>query len=223
VSTHDSPWLDPLIAAYVADRTPEPDQLLRELIDETIATGSAVMQISAPQGSLIQLLVKLTNAKRAVEVGTFTGYSSICIARSLPADGHLLCCDFSAPFTDIARKYWKRAGLEDKVTLVVGPAIDTLRTLTIDPLGSEPIDFAFIDADKPSYHLYYEEILKRMRTNGLMLVDNTLQQGDVVHDPKPDAVNVKAMQAFNNLIAADDRVDSFILPISDGLTLIRKR
>jgi caffeoyl-CoA O-methyltransferase len=223
MSSHASPWLDPLIGDYVAARTAHPDPILLDLIEETKTTGSEVMQISAPQGALMGLLVRLTNAKHAVEVGTFTGYSSICIARALPADGTLLCCDFSDPYTQIARRYWERAGVTAKITLRVGEAIDTIRELPVDPNGDTAIDFVFIDADKPSYHLYFEELLKRMRTNGLMLIDNTLQQGLVTKPPRADAVNVKAMQAFNDQIANDARVESFILPISDGLTLVRKK
>jgi caffeoyl-CoA O-methyltransferase len=176
------------------------------------------MQIAPEQGAFLTLLTKLIGARNAVEVGTFTGYSSLCIARGLPADGRLLCCDVSDEWTSIARKAWKAAGVQNKIELKLAPGADTLRALPQE----ETIDLAFIDADKPGYPVYYEEILSRLRPNGVLLVDNVLWSGRVV-DPDADDDNTKAIKAFNDMVAADDRVEAVMLPISDGLTLIRKR
>ena len=221
MSRDASPWLDPEIAMYVAQRTPPPDEILRDLIEETAASLGRVagMQISASQGALMQLLVRLTGAKRAVEVGTFTGFSSLCIARALPEDGHLLCCDVSEEWTTIARRYWERAGVTAKIELRIAPALETLATLRLD----EPIDLAFIDADKSNYSAYYEALLARLRPNGLIMVDNTLWSGSVAKaEVVDDSADTKALRAFNDAIAVDARVDSYILPIGDGVTIIRK-
>jgi caffeoyl-CoA O-methyltransferase len=160
----------------------------------------------------------LIGARHAIEVGTFTGYSAISISRGLPDDGTLLCCDVNEEWTAVARKYWERAGVDDKIELRIAPAIETLRSL---PAG-ERFDLAFIDADKSNYPHYYEEVLARLRRTGVILVDNTLW-GGAVADSKATDDNTKAIRAFNDAIAADDRVESTILTVGDGLTLIRKR
>ena len=222
MSRDASPWMDPAIATYIAQRTAAPDEILRDLIEETASSlgGVARMQISASQGSLMQLLVRLTGAKRVVEVGTFTGFSALCIARALPDDGRLLCCDVSEEWTAIARRYWERAGVAGKIELRIAPALETLATLRLD----DPVDLAFIDADKSKYVGYYESLLARLRSNGLILVDNTLWGGAVAQpDAEDDSEDTKALRIFNDMVAADDRVDSHILPIGDGLTVIRKR
>jgi len=164
------------------------------------------------------LLTRVVGGRRAVEVGTFTGYSAISIARGLPDDGTLLCCDVSEEWTAIAGKYWERAGVDGKIELRIAPALDTLRSL---PTG-EQFDLAFIDADKENYPNYYEEVLARLRPNGVILVDNTLWMGAVI-DPQASDEQTKTIRAFNGAVAADDRVESVILTIGDGLTLIRKR
>jgi caffeoyl-CoA O-methyltransferase len=176
------------------------------------------MQISPEQGAFMTLLVQAIGARDAVEVGTFTGYSSIAIARGLPDDGHLLCCDVNEEWTAIARRSWEAAGVGHKIELRLAPALDTLRALP----SEEQFDLAFVDADKPSYAAYYEELLARMRRNGLILVDNTLWSGAVVGDTADDESTV-ALRAFNDLVAADHRVDVALLTLGDGLTLIRKR
>jgi caffeoyl-CoA O-methyltransferase len=176
-----------------------------------------MMQIAPEQGVFMELLVRLCGARRAVEVGTFTGYSALCIARGLPDDGTLLACDVSDEWTSIGRRYWERAGVAKKIELRIGPAVETLRALPQEPR----FDLAFIDADKPSYPAYYEEILRRLRPNGLILVDNVLWMGRVV-DPSADDENTRAIRAFNDLVAADRRVDCVVLAVSDGLTLLRK-
>jgi caffeoyl-CoA O-methyltransferase len=151
-------------------------------------------------------------------VGTFTGYSSLCIARGLPAGGRLLCCDVSEEWTAIARRAWERGGVADRIELRIGPGAETLRSLPRDPT----IDLAFVDADKPGYPVYYEELLTRLRPNGVLLVDNVLWDGRVI---QPDATddNTAAIKAFNDLVAADDRVEAVMLPIADGLTICRKK
>lgn len=216
----DQPWIERDIEAYCAAHTTPPDDLQRELIAETRdALGPrATMQISADQGALMELLVAATGARRAVEVGTFTGYSALCIARALPDDGHLLCCDVSEQWTDIARRYWARAGVDHKIELRLAPAIETLRSLP----DTETIDVAFIDADKGGYAAYFEELVRRLRPGGLLLVDNTLWYGRVLEDTPTDADTV-AIKAFNDLVATDPRVDGVLLPIADGLTVLRKR
>jgi caffeoyl-CoA O-methyltransferase len=176
------------------------------------------MQISPEQGAFMQLLVTAIGAKRAVEVGTFTGYSALCVARGLGERGRLSCFDESEGWTSIGRVAWKRAGVDDRIELVIAPAIDTLRALPTD----DPIDIAFIDADKPSYAAYYDELLPRLRTNGLILVDNVLWSGAVVDEAAQDE-NTQAIRAFNDKVAADDRVEAAILPLGDGVSVLRKR
>lgn len=212
-------FLGPAIHEYLVEHGSPPDEPLRDLAAETAALGEiSRMQVAPEQGSFLTILTRLVGARRAVEVGTFTGYSSVCIARGLPPDGHLLCCDVSEEWTALARRAWRRAAVADRIELRIGPAIDTLRALPREP----GIDLAFIDADKPSYPLYYEELLARLRPNGTLLVDNVLWGGNVV-DPAATDDNTKAIRAFNDLVAADPRVDVVMLPISDGLTLVRKR
>jgi predicted O-methyltransferase YrrM len=207
------------IHAYLLAHGTPPDDVLRSLIDETAALGMiAGMQVAPEQGTLLQILTALTGGQRAVEVGTFTGYSALCIARGLAPGGRLLCCDVSEEWTAIGRRHWERAGVADRIDLRIAPAIDTLRALP----GDENIDFAFIDADKPSYHAYYEELLARLRPNGLIVVDNVLWGGNVI-DESVDDENTLAIRAFNDAVAADERVDRVMIPVSDGLTLLRKR
>ena len=204
---------------YLVAHAPPLDDLQRDLIAETEALGGiSMMQIAPEQGAFMTLLTRLIGARRAIEVGTFTGYSAISIARGLSDDGALLCCDVNEEWTAIARKYWERAGVDDKIELRIAPAIETLRSL---PAG-EQYDLAFIDADKPNYPHYYEQVLARLRPKGVILVDNTLW-GGAVADPKATDDNTKAIRAFNDAVAADDRVESTILTVGDGLTLIRKR
>ncbi len=207
------------VAAYVASHAADPDAVLADLIAETeqVAGGRSVMQISPANGVLMGLVTRLAGARYAVEVGTFTGYSALCLARALPDDGRLLCCDVSERWTAIAQRYWERAGVAHKIDLRIGPAVETLAALPLD----DPIDVAFIDADKSSYRAYYEEILTRLRPNGLIMIDNTLW-GGLVTAPSEDP-DTLALQALNDGIAADARVDSFLVPVGDGLTLVRKR
>jgi caffeoyl-CoA O-methyltransferase len=215
---HRDGLLPAAIAAYIAERTAPPDDVLVALQARTAELGRvAGMQIGADQGALLTLLTRLVGARRAVEVGTFTGYSSICIARGLASDGHLLCCDVSEEYTSIARHAWAEAGLSDVIELRIAPARETLRALPPDAT----IDLAFIDADKGGYADYYGELLPRVRPGGILLADNTLWSGRVA-DPDADDADTVAIRAFNDMVAADDRVESYLLPIGDGLTLIRK-
>lgn len=214
-------WLDPAIHAYVAAHTARPDPVQLALIEETAQrTGRAAgMQVAADQGALLALFVGIVGARNVVEVGTFTGYSSLCMARALPAGGRLLCCDVSEEWTSIARRYWADGGVADRITLRAALAIETLRALPTD----EPVDLAFIDADKTGYASYYEELLARLRPSGVILVDNTLWSGRVLEAHEDDGADTTALRAFNDMVVADDRAESYILPVADGLTVIRKR
>jgi caffeoyl-CoA O-methyltransferase len=211
--------LTPELYAYLLAHNAAPDAVQRDLAAETEALGGiSLMQVAHEQAGLLTLLVRLTGARRAIEVGTFTGYSAIAIARGLPADGQLLCCDVSEEWTRIARRYFARAGLESRIMLRIAPAIDTVRAL---PRGPE-IDFAFIDADKTSYAVYYEELLARLRPNGLMVFDNVLWSGAVA-DPTNTSDDTVALRALNDRLVRDERVDTVMIPVADGLTLVRKR
>jgi caffeoyl-CoA O-methyltransferase len=210
----------PAVADYVLVNSTRPDDLLRELVAETREAlgGRAGMQISHDEGVLLTMLVRLVGAKQAVEIGTFTGYSSTCIARGLEEGGRLLACDVSEDWTSIARAYWEKAGVADRIDLKIGPAIETLRALPED----FPIDFAFIDADKESYPAYYEEIVRRLRSGGVIALDNVLQGGRVL-DPAFEEPRHVTMRRLNAQIAADERVDAVMLPLRDGVTVVRKR
>ncbi len=207
---------------YVVAHGNNGDALLKELAAETAAKLGRVsgMQIAPEQGTLMNLLASAIGARFAVEVGTFTGYSAICVARALPASGRMLCCDVSEEWTAIAKRYWAKAGVAERITLKIAPAIETLRALPID--SANPIDFAFIDADKTNYRLYYEEVLERTRAGGLILIDNVLWNGAVI-DPGAQSEDTKAIRELNDFLATDDRIDMVMLPIADGLTICRKR
>lgn len=210
--------LNEQLHAYLLAHTTGIDDVARQLIDETAGLGGiANMQIAPEQGAFLSLLTAGVGARRVLEVGTFTGFSALCIARALPPDGRLLCLDVSAEWTAIAQRYWQAAGVTDKIELVLAPAAETLAALPAEP----SFDLAFIDADKPGYLTYYEEVLPRVRPGGVILVDNTLWNGSVV-DESSDEDTVKIIRAFNDHVATDSRVESTILPISDGLTMIRK-
>ncbi len=205
------------IHAYLVEHGTPPDEIQRGLIEETQKLGGiSMMQVAPEQGAFMTLLARVSGARRAIEIGTFTGYSALCLARGLAQDGRLLCCDVSEEWTSIARRYWEKAGVAEKIELRVGPALETLRSLPED----RQFDLAFIDADKPGYLAYYEELLKRVRRGGLILVDNVLWMGRVL-DPDARDEQTLAIRAFNDHIRSDDRVEAVMLPISDGLTLIR--
>jgi caffeoyl-CoA O-methyltransferase len=211
--------LDNKLYDYLLAHGHNSDPLLHELVQDTQEKlgRRAGMQIAPEQGTFMTLLARAIGARRAIEVGTFTGYSAICIARGLTADGHLTCCDVSEEWTAIARRYWEKAGVAGRITLKLAPALDTLRAL---PSG-ETFDFAFIDADKTNYRHYYEEVLRRLRPGGLILIDNVLWSGAVL-DEKDQTEDTVAIRAFNDFAVTDKRVELVMLPISDGLTIARK-
>jgi len=212
-------FLSPEVHDYALRHGTEPDAVQRELIEETRRLGGiSMMQVAPEQGAFLTVLARAIGARRAVEVGTFTGYSSLCIARGLPEDGRLLCCDVSEEWTSIGRRFWEKAGVAHKIELRVAPAADTLRALP----AADLFDLAFIDADKPGYPVYYEEILKRTRPNGLILVDNVLWFGNVA---KPDVQDEQTnhIRAFNDKVAVDPRVEVVMLAIADGVSVVRKR
>ncbi|MDH6116263.1 DUF2218 domain-containing protein [Kitasatospora sp. GAS204B] len=212
--------LDPVVDDYLLTHCTPADQALQELASTTReATGNAAgMQISHDEGALLTLLTGLTGARFAVEVGTFTGYSSICIARGLVEGGHLLTCDVSEEWTAIAQQAWEQAGVTDRIDLKIGPAIETLRAMPQEAV----IDIAFIDADKVSYPAYYEEIVRRLRPGGLVVLDNVFLGGRVF-DPAYQEDHHRAMRELNDLVAGDERVESVMLPVRDGVTLARRR
>lgn len=208
------------VEKYVASLVHETDVQAR-LRKETAKLPAAGMQIGADQGAFLSLLVSAIGAKRAVEIGTFTGYSAISIASALPERGKLICCDVSEEWTGIARRYWKEAGLDKRIDLRIAPAIDTLHDLFVKG-GKGKFDFAFIDADKTGYDAYYEAVLDLLRPGGLVALDNTLWGGAVAEKGKGDA-DAKALKALNLKIADDARVESALLTIGDGVTLVRKK
>lgn len=213
-------YLSPAIHEYLVAHGTPPDDVQQWLIDETKqrVPDRSMMQVAPEQGTFMMVLTRLLGVRQAVEVGTFTGYSALCIARGLAPGGRLLCCDVSEEWTTIASEAWTRAGVADRIDLRIAPAIQTLRALPTE----ETIDLAFIDADKVSYAAYYDELLRRLRPNGVILVDNTLWMGTVVDESVTDD-DTTAIRAFNDQVAADERVDAVQLAISDGLTLLRKR
>ncbi|MEU0518363.1 O-methyltransferase [Streptosporangium sp. NPDC006007] len=212
-------YLDPAVGQYLLAHTTLPDDLLDALALETreVTGDRAGMQISPDQGRFLTMITQLSRAGNVVEVGTFTGYSSICLARGLGSGGRLTCFDVSEEWTVIARRYWEKAGLTDRVELRIGPAAERLAELPAD----RAVDLALIDADKPNYPVYYEILMSRLAPGGLILVDNTLWRGRVA-DPTVDDEATRAIREFNDLVVSDSRVTSLMLPIADGLTMIRK-
>jgi caffeoyl-CoA O-methyltransferase len=211
--------VSPELHSYLIAHGTPPDEIQQALIDETAALGAiAGMQIAPEQGALLTILARAVDARSAVEVGTFTGYSALCIARGLDDGGRLLCCDVSEEWTSIGRRHWERAGVADRIDLRIAPAVETLRSLPLDAT----IDFAFIDADKPGYIDYYEELVPRLRRGGLLMADNVLWRGAVI-DPDVADENTEAIRRFNDHLAADARVQAVMLAVSDGITLAVKR
>ncbi|MFJ6195171.1 O-methyltransferase [Micromonospora sp. NPDC092111] len=210
--------LTPELHAYLVAHGSPPDEIVRDLAEETLAVlpGHAQMQIAPEQAAFLTFLVRLLGVRQAVEVGTFTGLSSLAIARGLPEDGRLTCFDISEEFTGIARSYWRRAEVADRIELRIGPAGDTLRELPQE----RHLDFAFIDADKTGYPVYWAELVSRMRPGAVIAVDNTLRGGRVL---APQNADDRAVAAFNDEVLADVRVDTVMLPLADGVTLARVR
>ena len=212
-------FLDEALAAYIQAHSTHPDEVQRGLIEATAALGDAsVMQISPAQGALMTMLTTLLEPQFAVEVGTFTGYSALAVAKALPPGGRLLCCDISEEWTAIAREHWERAGVSDRIDLRIGPAMDTLRSLPPEPA----VDLAFIDADKGSYIAYYEELVRRLSARGVILVDNALWDGHVANPDQTDPTT-EQLRAFNAHVIADERALVALLPVGDGLSMITRR
>lgn len=209
------------LEAYVADLGVREPEILRRLREETAPLPQHDMQIGPVQGGLFALLVKLLDVRRYLEVGTFTGYSSLAVALAMPPDGRLVCCDVSREWTDVARRYWAEAGVADRIELRLAPAVESLDALLADGAAGS-FDFIFLDADKSGYDAYYERALRLVRPNGLIALDNTLQHGRVVEEGS-ESENVQAIRALNRKIRDDERVDEVLLPMADGITLVRPR
>ena len=211
--------LSPEVHEYLVAHGSPPDEILAGLIAATKELGGiSIMQIAPEQGAFMSLFARAIGAKHVVEVGTFTGLSTLCLARGIPDDGEVIACDISAEWTAVGRPFWEKAGVAHKIDLRIAPAVETLRALP----GDEHIDLSFIDADKTGYAAYYEELLARTRPGGVILVDNVLWGGSVV-DPAAQNDDVLAIRAFNDRVATDDRIDCVMLAISDGLSILRKR
>ncbi|HWA41743.1 MAG TPA: class I SAM-dependent methyltransferase [Hypericibacter adhaerens] len=210
---------DPVFEYLVAHSVRDSD-LKRRLREETAKLPLGMMQIGPDQGQFMALLVELIGARRALEIGTFTGYSSLCVAEAMGPQGRMICCDISEEFTSIARRYWREAGVADRIDLRLGPGVATLDKLLADGETGK-FDFAFIDADKTSYDAYYERALKLVRKGGLIAIDNVLWGGDVIN-PKDRSEDTVAIRKLNEKLAKDDRVTLAMVSIGDGLTLARK-
>lgn len=206
---------------YICENSLREDENLSSLRAYTYRMEQRNMQISPEQGQFMQLLIKVMGAKKTIEVGVFTGYSSLCVALALPNDGSMVACDISKKFTDIAEKYWEDANVRDKINLKIGPAKDTLKEL-IDKDMSNTFDFAFIDADKINYDNYYELCLELLRPGGLIAIDNVLWSGDVADDRIND-IDTEAIRYLNKKLHKDSRVNISLIPIGDGLMLALKK
>lgn len=210
--------LDDALYQYLLDVSLRETPLLKRLRDETQAMPMARWQVAPEQGQFLALLVKLIGAKRLLEVGTFTGYSALCMAAALPQGGSLICCDIPGDYNAIARRYWQEAGLAERIDLRLSPALETLAMLD----QPEAFDLIFIDADKSNYPNYLEHALRLLRVGGLAVFDNTLWSGRVLEE-NPESADTRAIQALNRALKDDARVDLSLLPLGDGLTLCRKR
>jgi predicted O-methyltransferase YrrM len=211
-----APFLPEKIGRYIHDHSVREAPVLCELREATKSVPMAGMQIGADQGQFMQLLVQAIGAKHCLEIGTYTGYSALAVALALPKDGNIVCCDISEEWTAVGKPFWKKAGVEKKIDLRIGPALDTLKKL------KGPFDFVFIDADKPNYAHYYERCLPLVRKGGIIAVDNTLWSGWVADRSQSDADTV-ALREFNDKLHRDERVSLSMLPLGDGVTLALKR
>jgi caffeoyl-CoA O-methyltransferase len=209
------------ISEYVQSCSSREPAVLAELREATASLPNSVMQIGADQGQLMALLVRLIGARRCLEIGTFTGYSALAVALALPADGKLITCDVNAEWAALGERFWRKAGVDSRIDLRIAPALETLDSLLAEAQAGR-FDFAFIDADKPSYADYYERLLRLVRRGGLIAVDNTLAlAGRPVF--AQDSANAKAMHAFNERVHRDERVDLAMLTVGEGVTLLRVR
>ncbi|WP_326686091.1 MULTISPECIES: class I SAM-dependent methyltransferase [unclassified Streptomyces] len=218
----DQTGFPPELLAYVREVSLQEDEILRELREETVTYPMGrTLQVMPEEGQLLTLLVALTGARSVLEIGTFTGYSTLCMARSLPSGGRLVTCDITARWPDIGRPYWKRAGVEDRIEVRIDDARRTLAGLVADG-GADTVDLVFIDADKRNHPSYYEDALALVRPGGLIVLDNTVFFGRVT-DPEARDPDTTAIRELNRRVHADDRVDLSMLPMADGISLIRKK
>lgn len=213
--------IDPALRDYLLEVSVREPQVLARLREHTGSMRNSNMQISPEQGQFLHFLIRLIGASMAIEVGTFTGYSALWTALALPPEGRLIACDVSEEWTAVARRYWNEAGVSDRIVLRLAPAVETLSGLLDEGMAGN-FDFAFIDADKESYGSYYELCLELVRPGGLIALDNVLRGGRVLH-PEPGDAGTEAIVAMNSKLSGDDRVDVSMIPIGDGLTLLRKR
>jgi predicted O-methyltransferase YrrM len=213
--------LPPDLQSYLVEHGVREPDILKRLREETALLPQHDMQIAPEQGAFMAMLVSLIGARRCIELGTFTGYSSLAVALALPADGRIVCCDVSEEWTSVARRYWSEAGVADRIELRLGPALETLDEL-IAGGASGTFDFAFIDASKREYPEYHERILRLLRQGGLALYDNVLWEGGVIDDAMTDADTV-GVRRLNDRLVGDERVSISMIPVADGLTLVQKR
>jgi O-methyltransferase len=211
--------VDETIRAYLLANLPPEHPLLAELREVTATMTRSRMQISPEQGHFLAFLVRLIGARRVLEVGTYTGYSSLCMALAMPSDGRIVACDMSAEWTDVAKQFWKKAGLADRIELRLGSAVDTMEALIKE---RQEFDFVFIDANKEDYDAYYESALRLVRPNGLIAIDNMLREGRVA-DPSMTQLSISAVRDLNAKIAKDERGDRVLITVGDGMMLVRPR
>jgi predicted O-methyltransferase YrrM len=211
--------LDETIREYLLANQPPEHPLLAELREVTATMTRSRMQISPEQGHFLAFLVRLIGARRVLEVGTYTGYSSLCMAIAMPSDGRIVACDKSEEWTDVAKRFWNKAGLADRIELRIGSAVDTLNTLVKE---RQEFDFVFIDANKEDYDAYYESSLRLVRPNGLIALDNMLREGRVA-DPSITQLSISAVRDLNAKIAKDERGDRVLLTVGDGMMMVRRR
>jgi caffeoyl-CoA O-methyltransferase len=219
--TRETITVDDQLYDYILDVSLREPPLLEELREETARMPASDCQISPEQGQFMAFLVKLLGARRTLEIGVFTGYSALWVAQALPEEGQIVACDISEAWTAVARRYWKEAGVDDKIELHLAPAAETLNRLIEEGQGGS-FDFAFIDADKAGYDTYYEQCLTLLRPGGLIAIDNVLRDGRVIHE-RPPSEGTRAIQRLNRKLHTDPRIDLSLVPIADGLTLARKR
>lgn len=219
--TNRSLNLDDALYQYLLDVSLRESPLLKRLREETAQLPTARWQIAPEQGQFMALLVQISGARKILEIGTFTGYSALCMAQTMPADGRLICCDLPGEYNSIAERYWHDAGVAERIELRLAPALETLSALERGG-QSESFDLIFIDADKANYRVYLEHALVLVRQGGLILFDNVLWSGRVL-EQSPESADTRAIQALNRGLLRDSRIDLSLLPLGDGLTLCRKR
>jgi predicted O-methyltransferase YrrM len=215
-----SNFIDKAVQEYIIEKTVREDPVLADLRIETSQRSNAQMEIGPEQGAFMQLLARAIGAKRYLEVGVFTGYSALAMALALPSEGRIVACDVNEEYTAVARRYWDRAGVSQKIDLRIAPAVETLASLIASNV--EPFDMAFVDADKANVDNYYEAALRLLRTGGLLLVDNVLWGGAVV-DPSGGDADTAALRALNAKAGRDERVDVSLIATCDGILIVRKR